>query len=60
MRFRVYGYDLAYSVRKLRQLSANEAPVVQKAALDKLEELSNSWPKIRTGWPDTEHTSPPK
>jgi len=53
-------FDLPYTVRKLRQLANNEVPVVQKAAHDKLEELSNSWPKIRTGWPDAEQTSPSK
>lgn len=53
-------FDLPYTVRKLRQLANDEVPIVKKAALDKLDELSNSWPKIRSGWPDAEQTVPRK
>jgi hypothetical protein len=50
-RFRAYDYDLSYSVRKLRDLAAAKSPEVQKAAREKLDELSLSWPQIRRGWP---------
>jgi len=55
-----YSYDLAYAVQKLQQLANNEVPIVKNAARDRLEELSRSWPKIRTGWPDANHTNPTK
>jgi hypothetical protein len=50
-RFRAYHYDLAYSVRKLRNLAGDKSPEVRKAAQEKLDELALSWPQIRTGWP---------
>jgi hypothetical protein len=50
--FHADNYDLAYTVRKLRQIALRETPMVQEAAKKKLEDLSYSWPKIRTGWPE--------
>jgi hypothetical protein len=51
---RADGYDLAYAVQKLRRLAEEEVPEVRKAAHDKLEQLSFSWPKIRNGWPGSD------
>jgi hypothetical protein len=47
-----YFFDLAYAVRKLRQIGAKETPVVREAAKKELEDLSYSWPQIREGWPE--------
>jgi hypothetical protein len=47
-----YFFDLAYAVRKLRQIALRETPLVREAAKKELEDLSYSWPKIRTGWPE--------
>lgn len=51
-RFRAYHYDLAYSVRKLRNLAAEKSPEIREAALKKLSELAYSWPQISSGWPE--------
>lgn len=53
-------FDLPYTFRKLRQLPNDEVSIGHEAARDKLEELSNSWPEIRSGWPDAQETGPSK
>jgi hypothetical protein len=45
------GFDLPYTVEKVRRLSEDKSPEVRKAAREKLERLAYSWPRIRTGWP---------
>jgi hypothetical protein len=47
------GFDLAYTVQKVRQLSEDKSPEVRKAAREKLDQMAYSWPKIRTGWPES-------
>jgi hypothetical protein len=47
------GFDLTYTVKKVRRLSEDKSPEIRKAAREKLERLAYSWPQIRTGWPES-------
>jgi len=46
------NFDLAYTVRKLRQITATYVPEASTAAKGELDDLSYSWPKIHQGWPE--------
>lgn len=43
------NFDLAYTVQKLRQISATYTPKARQAALGELDELTNSRPNLRQG-----------
>jgi hypothetical protein len=47
------GFDLPYTVQKVRRLNEDKSPEVRKAAREKLDRLAYSWPQIRTGWPES-------
>jgi hypothetical protein len=55
---RADGFDLAYTVRKLRQIVATYTPEARQAAEGELDDLSYSWPKIREGWPGPDKNTP--